>query len=1254
MPPGGLLTLASTLSKPRPFTHADNEPHGQLWTPLLRGDSTTLNVSVPTANKHALKLTLAAVNHGFRSLKSATAKIGGDRSSACNIDVACASAGLAISPLIKHYADQIRSVGAYTLNGTDICSGALVNNTARDSRPLFLTAEHCGITAANAPSMVTYWNFQNSTCRTPGSSASGSVGDGPLDQFNTGAILRASSSRSDFCLVELDDPVHPDANVFFAGWDRSGSPTTSACAVHHPAIAEKRISFDFDPVTITTYFGENSPGDGTHLRVADWDEGTTEGGSSGSPLFDQSGRIVGQLAGGSAACGNDSSDWFGALSASWTGGATNGSRLSNWLDPTSSGTTFIDGQNQDEILVATATGIIEGPAGTGSTLTFTVTLSETTTDTVTVTASTADGTATAGQDYTAVTAQILTFPPGTTTRTVDVTIHGDDTPEEHETLSLVLSSATGAFATTTPATAEIRNDDFVTPVITNTGPLKTALSTTLSFPVTAANTPTSYSLTTPPPGASIDPATGHVTFTPTTTGSTSLNLTASNPAGSTSTSITVEVSENPLLLALDLDPQNNPTTFPDAGANPWNRVTGVTHDGTDAAASAPISSNSTSSLRLAFPGPEAVSAFWKVSSEFNFDFLAVFLDGTLHDSISGQVDWRKLTLDFPEPGPHTLEFRYSKDDSESAGDDTGWVDQITFASTSDAPFPTSPDTAVAQVGLPLTHRFTFFTPPSSVTSTSTPPPGLTFDPTSATLSGTPPTTGSYTFTARATGTGSNTTESTLALTVIPPLYPALDLPPSSRVTTSGNAFWTATTVSHDGVDALRSGPVGDSQQSSLSLTVQGPDTVIFWSKVSSEPGFDELQLLLDGEIQQSVSGGVDWQQRSLKIPGGTHTVTWRYVKDSSSDGGDDAAYIDQVTLASALTTPLIIAPSNIYLEHLAPFYYEPGSAGNPTAFSAVGLPRGITIDPLSGTLSGTPTSPGIFPATLTASNANGSTRHSLTFEVLPPVAPSVDQPFLTFSQSGAAPWRSGSDTSVTGGSSARSGSIGDDQASALSVTIPGPVTGSFWWRVSSEGGFDFLEYSIDDLFQNSITGETSWAEVSFDLPAGTHTLTWTYRKDASAFEADDAGYLDNLTLEFPPASLPAWLAANSLSPATDPTTGTPPLLVRYALGLPATAPADLADAIVLNPGTSLTIHRDPTRSNVQITVEASPDLSTGSWSSSLLETLTDTPSQLTVRPLPTSSPRLFFRPPLHPPYPLRQWASAPVKTHPIPDPDPIS
>jgi len=74
--------------------------------------------------------------------------------------------------------------------------------------------------------------------------------------------------------------------------------------------------------------------------------GVTEGGSSGSPLFDHNGRIVGQLSGGSSACvgtnGNSSPDFYGRMDINWEFANTPETRLKEWLESDDTGATSVD------------------------------------------------------------------------------------------------------------------------------------------------------------------------------------------------------------------------------------------------------------------------------------------------------------------------------------------------------------------------------------------------------------------------------------------------------------------------------------------------------------------------------------------------------------------------------------------------------------------------------------------------------------------------------------------------------------------------------------------------------------------------------------------------------------------------------------------------------------------------------------------------------------------------------------------------
>jgi len=314
-----------------PLTTADNDEHMQFWTPMVRGEEIVVELQIDPEEKDDLILELSRVNHDFLDIQKSL-------SGSCNVDVECGDTDG--YPLVDNYRDIIKAVGAYTLGGRDACSGTLVNNQRNDCTPYFLTADHCGVRNNSAPSIVIYWNYQNSTCRTPDSFESGRIGDGLRNQFNSGSVLKATLSDSDITLIELDDPIDPSLDLYFAGWSREYElPDTTIC-IHHPGVEEKRISFDFDPPVY-----DPTGSDTTHIRVLDWDIGTTEGGSSGSGLFNTKGQLIGQLTGGFAACGNNEWDTYGWMDYSWDKGPDASTRLQPYLDPDNTGVISLEGRS---------------------------------------------------------------------------------------------------------------------------------------------------------------------------------------------------------------------------------------------------------------------------------------------------------------------------------------------------------------------------------------------------------------------------------------------------------------------------------------------------------------------------------------------------------------------------------------------------------------------------------------------------------------------------------------------------------------------------------------------------------------------------------------------------------------------------------------------------------------------------------------------------------------------------------------------
>jgi len=127
-------------------------------------------------------------------------------------------------------------------------------------------------------------------------------------------------------------------------------------------------------------------------------------------------------------------------------------------------------------------------------------------------------------------------------------------------------------------------------------------------------------------------------------------------------------------------------------------------------------------------------------------------------------------------------------------------------------------------------------------------------------------------------------------------------------TSGGNAVWTGQpAVTHDGVDAATSQKITAGQQSWQQTTVTGPGTLAFWWQVSSEMDFDYLELRTNGVLQSRISGEVGWQQVSLTIPAGSNTLRWSYVKDDSTDLGQDRGWLDQVVFQPQTGVPVILA-----------------------------------------------------------------------------------------------------------------------------------------------------------------------------------------------------------------------------------------------------------------------------------------------------------------------------------------------------------
>ncbi|MFT5778470.1 MAG: lysyl endopeptidase [Crocinitomicaceae bacterium] len=305
-----------------PFTHLNNKDWDGLATLPISGE--TLIVELRQVNPSASlqsQLTIGQITHGYRDIfgyaKRKYEKGLGD-SGSCNNNVIC--------PEGDPWRCQISSVAMIVVGGSGACTGTILNNHSEDETPLFLSANHCG---TNVTNWVFRFNWDSPTC-TP-------TANGPTTQTVSGASLLANSAGSDFALMELSSPIPASYNVYYSGWDATGDIPTSNVGIHHPSGDIKKITFDNDPATATTWGGAEV------WEIAQWEDGTTEPGSSGSGLWDQNQRLIGQLFGGSASCGSITNDDYGRLSVSWDGGGSAATRVRDYLDPGNTGLKTLDG-----------------------------------------------------------------------------------------------------------------------------------------------------------------------------------------------------------------------------------------------------------------------------------------------------------------------------------------------------------------------------------------------------------------------------------------------------------------------------------------------------------------------------------------------------------------------------------------------------------------------------------------------------------------------------------------------------------------------------------------------------------------------------------------------------------------------------------------------------------------------------------------------------------------------------------------------
>ncbi len=276
------------------------------WLPAVAGDSLTLEIELPAGLDPAqvevaaprlshLWWTHAAVARADQLLKFGEA-------GACNADATC-------SP---EYDFEARSIARmeYVRDGSAfLCTGTLIADVAASGTPYFLAANHCVGDQTTASTLSTYWFYRAAACNS-------NTLDPAATRVNGGATLLYASASTDTSFMALRGSP-PDGTVHAGSLLVPIATGTALAGLHHPGGDLLKLSLGGTPSYARCEDTRCTPDsvDTGNFMILRWTRGTTESGSSGSPVLAAVGSrryVVGHLFAGSASCTRpDGNDYYG-------------------------------------------------------------------------------------------------------------------------------------------------------------------------------------------------------------------------------------------------------------------------------------------------------------------------------------------------------------------------------------------------------------------------------------------------------------------------------------------------------------------------------------------------------------------------------------------------------------------------------------------------------------------------------------------------------------------------------------------------------------------------------------------------------------------------------------------------------------------------------------------------------------------------------------------------------------------------------
>lgn len=513
----------------------------------------------------------------------------------------------------------------------------------------------------------------------------------------------------------------------------------------------------------------------------------------------------------------------------------------------------------------------------------------------------------------------------------------------------------------------------------------------LAYTIVATNNPTSYNAAGLPPGLTVNTADGTIAGTPSQTGNFQVVLTATNPSGTGAAILFLTVSVLPPTITSALS----------------------------------VTANVDSIFRYQITADNDAGIFTATNLPL----------GLTLDANTGLISGTPLV-----PGASNVTI--------TAGNASG-NDQKTLVINVLPPLPVITSATITQGVFNL--AYTAVSPLYTITATNNPtqfnavglPPGLTLDKTTGKITGTPGSLGFFNVTLTATNGGGSAT-ALWKLSIIPPIVPqissagvatgivnepfsykieainnplsfAIDpttpLPPGLTLNdVTGVISGTPTTAAGTTVNIQAINTAGTGSKP-LTITIVNPATPVITSPLSATaiantPFEYDIQAanhpvtfsaagLPPGFSVNTATGQITGQTGAVTPPGAPFSITI----NATNAGGTGSATLTLTVIAQQI--PVILSAGAVQGYVNIPLTYQTVANGLPTTYSAVGLPTGTTINAGSGLVSGTPTTAGSFPATISATNAVGTGSKTVTFTISNPVAPVFTSPNTAFGNDGA-------------------------------------------------------------------------------------------------------------------------------------------------------------------------------------------------------------------------------------------------------------